>query len=112
MTMVEERGRDGVVTAPAWLAGQLLVMLAGLPPSPGCWMLTNSDLPSGVEKMPVTSHSRGPTRKRFSVAPGALPIRVACVPVLAPIVLVIVLVVPSPTLPGMAASSMQLVTSV
>jgi hypothetical protein len=36
ITMVADRGRDGVATAPLWLAGQLLVMFAGPPFSPGC----------------------------------------------------------------------------
>ena len=49
-------------------------------------MLTNSERPSGVEWMPVISHSFGPTRKRRSAAPGALPTRVVTEPVAAPIV--------------------------
>ncbi len=36
ITMVADRGRDGAATAPLWLAGQLLVMFAGPPFSPGC----------------------------------------------------------------------------
>ena len=80
-------------------------------------MLTNSERPSGVEWMPVISHSFGPTRKRRRVAPGALPIRVVTVLVVVTFaavvrVLLTTRVPPSPTEPGMAASSMQLVTSV
>ena len=111
MTIVAERGRP-VPVPVAWLCGQLLVMLLGPPFSPGCWMLTNSVRPSGVESMPVISHCFGPTRKRFSDVPGALPMRVDWLAVTPFRLLVIVRVPPSPTVPGIAASIMQLVTSV
>src|SRR3546814_8736009 len=67
MTMVAERGRDEAELSD-WLAGQLR-----FPSSPGCWMLTNSARPSGVESMPVISHSFGPTRNRRMLVPGAWP---------------------------------------
>ena len=77
-------------------------------------MPTNSVRPSGVLSTPVISHSSGPTRKRLSdAAVAAAPTLVACVAVAPPEpVLVIVLSAPSPVVPGMAASIMQLVTSV
>jgi hypothetical protein len=89
-----------------WLSGQWLVMAASVPFSPGCWTLKNRVLPSGVTAMPVISQSFGPTRKRRTVSAVAFaPLMVAVPPaaVAAP---------PSPTLPGTAASIMQLVTSV
>ena len=49
MTIVADRGREPAAAVPDWLAGQLLVAVVALPFSPGCWMFTNSDLPSGVE---------------------------------------------------------------
>lgn len=77
--VVADRGREGVVD-PDWLDSQLEVNVLGKPaptPSPGCWMLTNRVRPSGVESMPVISHSFGPTRKRRSVRPGVRPTIVA-----------------------------------
>ncbi len=72
MTIVADRGRLPAAV-PVWLAGQLLLIDRALPSSPGCWMLTNSEVPSGVEWMPVISHCLGPTRKRRRVVPGVLP---------------------------------------
>ena len=58
--MVADRG-----SAPS---GQVLtaVGFSAVPPSPGCWMFTNSDVRSGVAVMPVISQPFGPTRKRFT----------------------------------------------
>jgi hypothetical protein len=67
ITTVAERGRLPGAAA-AWLAGQLLVGRAAVPSSPGCWTLMKMVRPSGVESMPVISHSFGPVRKRRTVA--------------------------------------------
>ena len=76
-------------------------------------MFTNSALPSGDSVSPVSSQPAGPTRKRSSVVSSTfLPTLVTCVAVVVPSVLVMVGLVPSDTRPGIAASSMQLVTSV
>jgi hypothetical protein len=58
--MVADRGK-----APS---GQVLtaVGFAAVPPSPGCWMFTNSVVRSGVAVMPVISQPLGPTRKRLT----------------------------------------------
>src|SRR5690606_26218862 len=53
MMMVDDRGIE-LPPSGQWLS----------PASPGCWILTNMVLLSGVKVMPVTSHSLGPTRKR------------------------------------------------
>ncbi|MNR61914.1 hypothetical protein D3C85_1837900 [compost metagenome] len=45
-------------------AGVASVALSVYGQLPGCWMLTNSVLLSGVNAIPVTSHSFGPTKKR------------------------------------------------
>ena len=63
--------------------------------------------------MPVISQSLGPTRKRCSVsAVGLAPMRVAVTVLPSALVSISVGVPPSPTVPGIAASIMQLVTSV
>src|SRR5690606_21459012 len=53
MMTVDERGSESPPSGQ-WLS----------PSSPGCWMLMNIVLLSGVKVMPVTSHSFGPTKKR------------------------------------------------
>ena len=85
--IVAERGRRPSPAARL-AVGPVAVMSAGLPVSPGCWMLTKTVRPSGVESMPVISHSFGPTRKRRRLAPGAAPTRVAWVTLAAGDVLV------------------------
>lgn len=104
-TNVAERGRL-VEEAVVWLSGQALVGAVKLPFSPGCCTLQNKVLPSGVTTTPVISQSLGPTRKRRTVASVALAPTMVSVPPTA------VALPPSPTLPGTAASIMQLVTSV
>ena len=117
MTMVAERGRD-MPPSGQWLENLSgLPMSAGLDSSPGCWMLTNSVRPSGVSARPVISQSAGPTRKRRSLSvPSGAPTLVAtsrAAPAASTLVMVrFALAPPSPTLPGIAASSMQLVSSV
>ena len=62
---VADRGRP-----PGRKSGQLeyLLTAAGslrsLGVAPGCWMLTNSVVPSGVKVAPVSSQFGGPVRKR------------------------------------------------
>src|SRR5688572_18028771 len=63
MAMVAERGRE-LPPSGQWLFGA-----ENVPPSPGCWMLTNIVRLSGVMHTPVISQSTGPTRKRRRVSP-------------------------------------------
>ena len=114
MTMVAERGR-AVDAAPDWVAGQLLSSVARLPFSPGCWMLTKSVRPSGVESTPVSFATLRADQEALQRARGrglADDGRLVAHRAVGAPMLVIVFAPPSPTLPGCATSIWLLVLSV